>query len=79
MDQVHALASYAKSKIFRLPLKPCPAAEVEAVARSDPPRSPAALLQVGAGGPHRGVVGHVVVRCEQLDLGPVGAEIIFKN
>ena len=48
----------------------CAGAEVEAEAGPDPARSPLPLLQVGPGGPHRGVVGHVVVGREQLHLLP---------
>ena len=48
----------------------CAGAEVEAEAGPDAARSPLPLLQVGPGGPHRGVVGHVVVGREQLHLLP---------
>ena len=45
---------------------------MEAVARADPASSTTPLLQVGVGGPHRGVVGEVVMRGEQLHFGPAG-------
>lgn len=54
------------------PLITSSAAEVETVAVPDTSSSPTALLQVGPGGPHCGIVGHVVVGGEQLDLGPRG-------
>ena len=42
---------------------------MEAEALPDSARSTATLFQVSLGGPDRGVVGHVVMRGEQLDLG----------
>ena len=42
---------------------------MEAEARLDTAGATLALLQVGLGAPHGGVVGHVVVGREQLHLG----------
>lgn len=44
---------------------------MKAEARSDSAGSAFALLQVGLGRPHGGVVGHVVVGGEELHLLPV--------
>ena len=52
------------------PLEPGTATKVEGKARPDAAGPTTPLFQVGLGGPHRGVVGHVVVGSEQLHLGP---------
>ena len=57
--------------LLHLPLVSCSAAEVEAVPWPDAASTATPLFQVGAGGPHSGVVSHVVVGGEQLYLGPV--------
>lgn len=46
------------------------AAQTEAESRSDASSAAFPLLQVGLGGPHCGVVGHVVVGGEQLHFLP---------
>ena len=51
-------------------IEACVGAEVEAEAGPDAAGPPLPLLQVGLGGPDRGVVGHVVVGREQLHLLP---------
>ena len=52
------------------PLEPGTATKVEGKARPDAAGPTPPLFQVGLGGPHCGVVGHVVVGREQLHLGP---------
>lgn len=50
------------------------AAQVKAEAGSDSASSPLPLLKVGLGGPHCGIVCHVVVRSEQLHFLLAGVE-----
>mgnify|MGYP006897511352 CR=1 FL=1 len=48
---------------------PCSATQMEGKPWPHPPRPSPPLLEIGLARPHRGVVGHVVVRREQLHLG----------
>lgn len=57
-----------------IPFKSRATAEVKTESGSDSARPPFPLLQVGFGGPHGGVVSHVVVRCEQFHLLPAHTE-----
>lgn len=47
---------------------------MEAEARAYSASTAFALLQVGPGGPHRGIIGHVVVSSEQLHFLPAKQE-----
>lgn len=58
------------------PLKTSPATEVKAKPRPYTASSSFPLLKVCFGGPHCGVVGHVVVSSEQLHLLPKQERVV---
>ena len=64
------IATIPQSLSCSSPLKPRSAAQMEAVSGPNSTGPPTPLFQVGPRGPHSGVVRHVVVGGEELDLGP---------
>ena len=64
------IATIPQSLSCSSPRKPRSAAQTEAVSGPNSTGPPTPLFQVGPRGPHSGVVRHVVVGGEELDLGP---------
>ena len=52
-----------------LPFKSGPAAQMKRKSRPDTTRPSSPLLQVGLRCPNRRIIGHIIVRCEDLHFG----------